>query len=191
MLVSELLRRLEEGETLRALALEVGVNPSTGLQRKMKRLGYVYDRSSAKWNWGGEGAEPLDADLSTEVATTRRQPSDKKKVKKTTTKVVHDEMGTTSKEQQGDNLTADELVAIREIIARFADQQKEAAPAIESDISIHDLMRGLDRDRERTRRNVFLGADINKKLDDFCKTERVHMSDLIEIALDELIKKYR
>lgn len=189
MLVRELLQRLENGETLRTLALEVGVNPSTGLQRKMKRLGYEYDKSEKVWRWGGEGDQPLDADLSTEVATTRRQPSDNKKVKKTTTKVVGDEMGATSKKQHGDNLTADELVAIREIIARFADQQRESAPTIEDNVSVHDLLRGLDRDRERVRRNVFLGADTNKKLNEFCKTERVHMSDITEIALIEFLSR--
>ncbi|MBX9955107.1 hypothetical protein H7T43_09280 [Peribacillus simplex] len=186
MLVKELLQRLENGETLRALALEVGVNPSTGLQRKMKRLGYVYDRSTAKWNWGGEGAEPLDADLSTEVATTRRQPSDKKKVKKTTTKVVHDEIRTTNDRQQVDNLTADELVAIRELIR----SHQESAPAVADSRTLHDRIKEINRE-EKIRRNVFLNKTISDRLDEFCDRERVNSkSELIEIALQDLIDRY-
>lgn len=63
VLVKDVLQRLDQGERMKEIAQSVDLNPST-IQRKLKKLGYVWDNSAKVWNWTGEGDPPLDVNLS-------------------------------------------------------------------------------------------------------------------------------
>ncbi|MGH0741931.1 hypothetical protein ACQVQ2_26585, partial [Bacillus paranthracis] len=74
MQVETLMQRLKDGDTMKIIAGELGLNPST-VQRKLKKLGYAYSNSTKEWSWNGEGEEPLSLDI---TESGPRQQSDVK-----------------------------------------------------------------------------------------------------------------
>lgn len=91
MKIREYFERIEAGETVKAIAESIN-KPPKALNRALERAGYEYNRTTRKWEYTGEGAEPLDQPFvfgrsgqrvgattsnSTTESTTTRKPKSK------------------------------------------------------------------------------------------------------------------
>ncbi|UOY93881.1 ribbon-helix-helix domain-containing protein [Ectobacillus sp. JY-23] len=63
MRIGEIIERLNRKESLAVIAKQVGLTPYT-LSRRLRLLGYEYDRTKKKRVFVGEGKEPLEQHLS-------------------------------------------------------------------------------------------------------------------------------
>lgn len=170
MNVHELLERLEQGETMKAIAEEQGTNPKT-YQRKLKRLGYAYDRDSRKWSYAGEGEAP-NADL---TANPNTKPV-------TVTPTVHPK---TSEKADTKPLTPDEIKQLRTLL----NTAPKVVQPLTNNATLHDRIKTLQKG-ERTRKTIIIRQDISEQLDKFTEQEKVYKSDVLELAIMDFLEKY-
>ncbi|MGH0741965.1 hypothetical protein, partial [Bacillus paranthracis] len=131
--------------------------------------------------------EPLSLDI---TESGPRQQSD---VKTTTdSEQQQDDNVTTPKVRQKNKVatpsvfTEEEIRVLKDMIA----SQKQKTPQPKGNKEpLHDRLKGLARE-EKARKNIFLNKGANERLEEFCKNERVNKSDIIELALEDFIKKY-
>ncbi|MCU5020538.1 hypothetical protein OCD65_28065 [Bacillus paranthracis] len=189
------------------IAQEIGINPST-VQRRIKKMGYTYDNSTKEWSWAGVGEEPVNEDIADKVTrqphdnvtTTESQQSDntttpvseQQEQESTPARQVNNNV-TTPKRQQRNNVTTtsafteEEIRLLKELVAT----QKQKKPQQKgTEEPLHERIKGLVRE-EKARKNVFLNKGASERLEEFCKSERVNQSDIIELALEDFISKYR
>lgn len=207
MQVGMLMQRLKDGESIKVIASEIGIDPST-IQRRIKRLGYTYDRSTKEWNWISEEEEPVNEDITEKVT---RQPHDnmttsgsqrsdnvttpegeQREEESTSVRQVDNNVMTTKQRQRNNKATTsafteEEIRLLKDLIAT----QKQKNPQQKgSNEPLHERLKGLVRE-EKARKNIFLNKGANERLEEFCKQERVNKSDIIELALEDFINKYK
>lgn len=184
MNVGTLLQRLENGETLKELAQDMGLNPST-IQRRLKKMGYKYDNSAKLWKWESDGEPPLNFDLTSAQIPKRTH---------TTTK-EHKEVAKVSHKSAVDSayqFTIEEIEILREMMeSRMAEKKRQRAQSNDKEpISPHHRLKGLSKS-DKVRKNIFLSTSVNDDFEEFCKRERLQKSDVVELALIDFMEKYK
>ncbi|MED3201325.1 hypothetical protein [Bacillus toyonensis] len=85
---------------------------------------------------------------------------------------------------EGMQFSNEELTILKEMIAHY----KKYGSFVEREL--YDRIK--ERDTGKERNNIFLNVDIQMKLDDFLKREKLerNKSLIVELALEDFIKKY-
>ncbi|MEC0666267.1 hypothetical protein P8864_10240 [Priestia flexa] len=82
--------------------------------------------------------------------------------------------------------TQDEIHAIKEILKSW---QKVAPTTQTNGLSLYDRIKQLPQN-QKTRKTIVIDQTIGKRLDEFCKSEKIHKSDVLHVALADFIEKY-
>lgn len=176
MLISEIVERLNDKETLKDVAKELSVGGDK-LRKTLNSVGVEYDNHSKAWAFTGEGESPLTTSIVELLNKTRTRRSPQKG--NTTTSEV--KVFNTTK-----GLTLDEISTLRAIIKQY----NETATTLEVDNNLHSRIIQLEADDKPTRKTVFLNKEVASQLDDFAKRNRVNNSDIVELAIMDFIAKY-
>lgn len=161
------------------------------LRAALQAAGYQYSQSAKAWDYTGEEQEPLDRELIEFMSTNKPQaahtaPKSRQKADNTT---------------PIDSLTADEIAAIRSMLAAYKQREgvmEAASIALEqhtdSTNSVEQLImrtRTEIQPEERTRKSVYFNKSISTKLDQFSEIYRIQKQDIIELALRDFFKRYK
>lgn len=187
MNVGTLLQRMENGETLKELAQDMGLNPST-IQRRLKKMGYKYDNSAKLWKWESDGEPPLNFDLTSAQIPKRTH----------TTNEEHKEVAKVSQksavDSTRDGLKIEEIKLLRMMMKDFKKGQEEKKQPQSNDkerfVSPHHRLKDLS-ESDKVRKNIFLSTSVNDDFEEFCKRERLQKSDVVELALIDFMEKYK
>ncbi|WP_028402413.1 hypothetical protein [Ectobacillus panaciterrae] len=160
------------------------------LRAALQAAGYQYSQSTRVWDYIGEGPEPLNRELMEFMPTGSPQAA----------KTALDSRQKTDTTTPMDSLTADEIAAIRSLLAAHKQQEgviEAAATALEqhtdSTNSIEQLImrtRTEIQPEKKTRKSVYFNESISTKLDQFSATYRIQKQDVIELALRDFFKRY-
>lgn len=170
MKVKILLDKLTEGETMKAIANEIGVSSST-ISRKLNKLGYVWDNSTKVWNWEKEGEQPLEHDLF-QVPITDISHKGEEQVKKHSPS-IHSQF------------TLGEVAAIKEMLNDW----KEGKTKVFETVPLYERIKALIAE-EKIRKTIVINKTISERLDTFSEGEKANKSDIIELALNDFFERY-
>lgn len=179
MLVGEFLERLKHGDTVTGISEALGLHRKT-LQRRLKKLGYIWDVELLKWRWTGkEGEEPFHVSLIDMNMSWSEQ-------------LVHS--SSQSVNEGGKNFvsspfTLDEIIGLKEMLSQW----KEASPSLA--VSEKDLVERIqqirENENEKVRKTIVIDEEIAQRFDDYAEKSRLNKSDLLHLAIYELMEKYR
>lgn len=85
----------------------------------------------------------------------------------------------TLNESSSHEFTFDEVLAIRNMIKKSDPVEVDLVSRIES----------LPKD-EKVRKTIVISQSVGDKLDEFCKVKRVQKSSVLELAIEDIIKRY-
>jgi hypothetical protein len=198
--IGSILKALAEGFTTAEIAKRISGISEKPLRQALKAAGYEFRNSGQKgWFFVGEGEEPLDKSIFDYV---KRGSSTKKssspKVHKHFTsgnkypipsgiRFTDDNTSITSSSPAvHQQFTPDEVKIIREMIKSW----QQVAPTIQaSEQSLHDRIKQLPQG-DKTRKTIVIDSEIGKRLDEFCKAEKVNKSDVLHLALMDFLDRY-
>lgn len=190
MNVGEVLKRLENGEKLKDIGDSIGVSPRT-MQRRMKKIGYVWNNSVNRWEWSGPDPQPLEMEiLETTTKTREGKVNTKRREGEVNVKTHRNEGEADVKPISRDihtSFTADEIKAIRSMLLEW--QQSQAAGSSAAGAALHERIKDI-KNGEKVRKTIVINKDVGAALDQFAERERVNKSDILEIAIMDFINKY-
>lgn len=187
MKVGEFLERLNRGETVTGMGEKLGLHRKT-LQRRLKKLGYVWDADRQQWLWEEEkGREPLHQSL-TEV-NTKWQPEH----------TIHldshnvnqgDEQGSAGFDQYySPPFTQDEIEGLKQLLAHW---RETALSTTVEEVELIERIKAIKNSKNpKVRKTIVIDEEIANVLDEYAETKRVNKSDLLHLAILELVEKYR
>ena len=183
MLVGEFLERIQHGETVTGMSEALGLHRKT-LQRRLRRLGYKWDAEKLRWQWGGEqGEEPLHVSLidmnmswSKQLDRTSSQP-----VKESEKKVV------------SSPFTLDEIKGLKEMLLQWRqapEPTKDPTSVSEQDL-VERIQHIRNSENEKVRKTIVIDHEIGDRFDEYAEKTRLNKSDLLHLAIYEMMEKYR
>lgn len=198
MKIKEIVEELKKPNiTIDILANSIDGISQKKLREAFKKAGYKHENSGQKgWHFKGSGEEPLDKSIfdflypsNVKSAKAVSSPNNSplvNKGNKTASLVVEESKGRTSRLSHNDSALTREEIAILKEIAQEALREKEYQT--KRDI-LHKRIMGLERG-ETTRKTIIISEEIGEKLDEFAKQTRFNKSNLLEIAILDLINRY-
>lgn len=176
--VQEALERFKNGETTGAIAKELGVNRST-ISRRLNSIGYRWDKLLKVWTWDHDEPQPLDDLLYVSKSGAGSKPQVNTKYIQRSTK---DSLDNDNIQTKG--LSNNDLILIKDLLQQFKREKEE-----QHEESLHQRIMGLSV-QERRKRTMVLTENAIQLLDDLAKKTRFNKSDLLEVAIQDLYKKY-
>lgn len=174
MLVGEVVERLSKGENLKEIAASINVSVDV-IQRRIRRIGYTWDKSKKCWFWPSAEPEPLDDVLyspDTEFKVNKNNPDSEVRVNKISSK----------SEEKVNSVFSDNEVKMLKAVAAEREQVGSVADLY---IRIFSLPSG-----KKTRKTVILDEEIGKRLDKFADRFRLDKQDIYSLALRDFMDKY-
>lgn len=184
MLVGEFLDRLERGETVTSISETLGVHRKT-LQRRLRKLGYAWDADRLKWRWEGEeDEEPRNEPLieTNESPSNRQEASRSSRAPKPRPKEKSEEINSLP-------FTLDEIKDLKEMLRQWR-AEPETAVCSEGDL-VKKIEQIRNSGNEKVRKTIVIDQEIGDRFDEYAEKTRLNKSDLLHLALEELMNKYR
>lgn len=180
MLIGEIIEQLNDGNNLKQVAKELHVGGDT-LRNKIKTIGYIYNNKNKVWEYQGEGEPPTTTNIVDLIGkkSPRKTQGSHSQGDKDTAKV---KAPNTTKE-----LTNDDIDTLKAIVSNYKDKTSTQQNAGK----LYERLLQMDLEKERTRKTVFLNEDIAEQFDDFTKRNRLNKSDVMELALIDLMNTYK
>lgn len=151
------------------------------LGKALNAAGYSY--SSAKprgWHFVGEGDEPLEKSIFDYV---KRSTSEKKVVSQRS----HNN-STTNSQQIHMQFTEDEVLMIKNMLKSF--EETAAGALVEQKLSLHERIKQLPTE-DKVRKTIVVDDTIGNLFDEFCDREKLNKSDLLHLAMADLMDRYK
>jgi hypothetical protein len=181
MIASELVKRLHSGETIKEISQMIGLNPST-IQRRLKKIGYSYNNSSKRWEWIGEGEEPLDVDILEGVNASSPKVTAVRKAKPEAKEECEVHVNSHA-------LSVEEIEILRDIINDWKEHHFNFNLLSKAD-NIYERVRGLKKE-DKARKTIVIPKSVARDFDLFTeKHHKIDKSDLIHLALLDFMEKY-
>ncbi|SNT58752.1 hypothetical protein SAMN05444672_1748 [Bacillus sp. OK838] len=199
MKIKELLEELSvTGNTIAKIAKEkVGVGEKK-LKAVLHNAGYEYRNSGQKgWYYIGDGEEPLYKSVFEFVESKISHPKVKRtspvsapKVKETSPMgsqpIVFD---VNKRRNEGEtDFTSEEKAILKELIRAYVLDEKQDNHSSRDDLyqRIVTLEKG-----KKVRKTIVINGEVGALLDSFADQQKFNKSDLIEIAILDLVNKYQ
>lgn len=177
--IRDILRLLNEGKALATIAEEVGIDKTTLHRRFTRKFGYRYNKETGKWDFIGQGEEPLDKEISVKQYRTNGPDLS------SNTDITFDNPAVTSGNAEViSQFTSEEVSVLKLMIAERAAAKDESA-----ENALFKRLRSL-RKSEATRKTFVLGKDVGHTLDEFAAQNRVDKSDILTMALQDFFERY-
>ncbi|KWW22732.1 hypothetical protein AS888_00020 [Peribacillus simplex] len=199
MKIKEVLADLSiTGNTIAKIAKEkVGIGEKK-LKEALHNAGYEYRNSGQKgWYYIGEGEEPIYKSVfefveskSSQPKVKRTSPASSPKVKETSPAgsqpIVFDVNRGRSESEQ--DFTPEEKAILKKLIRAYVLDEKQDNHGSRDDLyqRIVTLEKG-----KKVRKTIVINEEVGALLDRFADQQKFNKSDLIEIAILDLVDKYK
>lgn len=80
--------------------------------------------------------------------------------------------------------TGDEVSMIKKMLKEW-----QAPKVFEINTGVHDRIKQIPQ-ADKIRKTIVIDRAIGKRLDDYCKAERINKSDVLYLALQDFLDKY-
>ena len=200
MKIKELLNELSiTGNTIAKIAKEkVGVGEKK-LKAVLHNAGYEYRNSGQKgWYYIGEGEEPLYRSVFEFVESKRSSrkvkqtsPTNSPKVKETSpTSSQPIELDVNRGRNEGEiDFTPEEKAILKELIRAYVLDEKQDNQG-SRDEDLYQRVYALEKGK-KVRKTIVINEEVGALLDRFADQQKFNKSDLIEIAILDLVNKYK
>lgn len=200
MKIKELLNELSiTGNTIAKIAKEkVGVGEKK-LKAVLHNAGYEYRNSGQKgWYYVGDGEEPLYKSVFEFIESKRSSPKVKQtspisspKVKETSpTSSQPVELDVNRGRNEGEpDFTPEEKAILKELIRAYVLDEKHDNQSSRDD-DLYQRVFALEKGK-KVRKTIVINEEVGALLDRFADQQKFNKSDLIEIAILDLVEKYK
>ncbi|MGE7596511.1 hypothetical protein ACQKMY_25870 [Peribacillus frigoritolerans] len=200
MKIKELLDELSiTGNTIAKIAKEkVGVGEKK-LKAVLHNAGYEYRNSGQKgWYYVGDGEEPLYASVFEFVESKRSSPKVKRtspvsspNVKETSPASSQPVVLDVNKgRNEGEpDFTPEEKAILKELIRAYVLDEKQDNQSSRDD-DLYQRVFALEKGK-KVRKTIVINEEVGALLDKFADQQKFNKSDLIEIAILDLVDKYK
>ncbi len=187
MTVEEFLERLSRGETVTGIGEKLGLHRKT-IQRRLKKLGYVWDADRQQWLWKQEkGKEPLHQSL-TEV-NTKWQPVQSFHNHSHHVNDCETQGYLGFEEKNSPSFTLDEIEGLKELLAHW---RETALTTTTEEMGLIDRVKQIKNSKNsKVRKTIVIDEEIAHVFDEYAERKRVNKSDLLHLAILELVEKYQ
>lgn len=184
--IGSILNAIREGNKAEHVAKAIDGISQKPFVKALKDAGYAYSNKSPQgWHYVGEGKEPLDKSIFDYVK------SSSPKVIRSNTKVNNGNVDVNSSNMDVNRgnmdvnspivhpqFTQDELSDLVEMLYEW----RLKRGTVQGREQVHERIKALPKG-DKTRKTIVIDEVIAKRLDDYCKTERVNKSDVLHLAL--------
>lgn len=196
MKVGEVLELLSKSEnTVASIAKSIEGIGEKKLREAIRKAGYEFRNKGEKgWHFIGEGDQPFDKSIFDFVTVSSVKRLDVKSSHENSHNVNNKENNMNEIVKQGSqktshdgelNFTQEEMNAIKEMVQEY---MKEKEHQTKRDI-LHKRIMMIEKG-EKTRKTIVISDSVGAKLDKFAEEKRFNKSDLLEIAILDLINRY-
>lgn len=196
MNVEEVIQSLNTGKKAAILGSEIGI-PDKRLRAAIKAAGYAYDTKKKVWEFVGEGEEPKNKPIqyyasiaintNSNTKSTRNIPKGNNNAIKGAVQV--DELSrnnmTKCNNNYSLNLTEEEAVAFKSMLSEYMERK---ANETQRD-RLHAQIMQLEKEK-RSKKTFNISETVIEQFDSFADHMRFSKSDLLELALLDLMRRY-
>lgn len=206
--IGSILNAIRAGNKAEHIAKAIDGISQKPFLKALKDAGYEYSNKAPKgWHYMGEGVEPIEKSIFDYVNFSSSN------VKRTSSKVnkpsqmVHTEFTLSNAEVASSNIevkssntpevspvihpqfTRDEISDLVEMLQEWRlKKAEEQLGAPQEPKQVHERIKALPQG-DKTRKTIVIDKAIGKRLDDYCKEERVNKSDILHLALLDFLDK--
>lgn len=189
MKLSELAKRLKDGESLKSFESVFNLNVTT-LQRKLKKVGFAFDNSTKVWSYG-KGPE-LPEDLAEQDASNIfKSNNSNTNITKVKTQSNTDVKASNKKKSDSNtdsnindvSITLEEYKVIQEMLTWYKGITGEEG------LSLHERTKLLGDDT-KTRKTFAISPETDKQITELANKERLQKSEILSLAVKDLYNKY-
>lgn len=198
MKIKEIVEELKKpGGRIATIAKSIDGISEKRLSDAFKRAGYKHEtKGDIGWKYIGEAEEPLEQSIfdfilpsnvksKTAVSSPNGSPLVDKSERVSSSNVKERRREDSRNSNNNFTLTNEEIAILKEIAQ---EAMKEKEHQTKRDI-LHKRIMSFDRG-ETTRKTVIISKDVGAKLDEFSAKTRFNKSNLLEIAILDLINRY-
>lgn len=185
--IGSIMNAIRAGNKAEHIAKEINGISQKPFLNALKMAGYAYSNKAPKgWHYIGEGVEPLEKSIFEYVKRSNTKVND------SPPKVISDntEVNSSPPEVTPGNkevtyvspvvhpqFTRDEVSDLMTMLQEWRMGKVTGNPQ-----SLHDRIKGLPQGN-KTRKTIVIDEEIGKRLDKYCKGEKVNKSDVLHLAL--------
>ncbi|QKE76204.1 hypothetical protein HPK19_25685 (plasmid) [Arthrobacter citreus] len=181
MTIQEIIHTLNTtNKTVALLAKEIGIAEKK-LRAALKSAGYQFSNSGTKgWFFIGEGNEPLDKPVQSFLSISNTKPS-KSNTKQSKENTVTIQGNTDIPKKNTEKVFTDEEI---QILKEFAQNMKKGNTKILQQAISHIPQ------KKKVKKTYAIPEEIEMRLSNLATTQRLQKSELLSLALLELLERY-
>jgi hypothetical protein len=186
MNVKQVLYELESN-TMNNVAQMIGIS-SSALQRRLKKIGYVWNASLRKYTWPHDEPEPFNHDigiLSPGGQVGHGQSGHATHVKQTR----NEEEAITYNTGGRQAFTNHEIDTLREMIQAW-EEKAESKPQEATDSALYERVLAIQKEKKK-RKTIVINETVANRFDQFAHGKKMDKQDLIELALIDFMECYQ
>ncbi|MBK5482850.1 hypothetical protein JFV29_13300 [Peribacillus sp. TH16] len=194
MKIKEVLDELSmKGNTVAKIAKNKAKIGEKKLKEALHNTGYEYHNKNPKvWFYAGEGEQPLYQsvfefiNVQTSLPVVKQDSPRKPQVNSLDVKSVRNE----GEHNVHTGFTPEEVAILRDLIRIYVlDEQHKENQGDRDDL--YQRVITLEKKGDKVRKTIVINREVGSLLDKFADQQKFNKSDLIEIAILDLIKKYQ
>ena len=194
MKIKEVLDELSmTGNTVAKIAKYKAKIGEKRLKEALHNAGYEYRNKNPKgWFYAGEGEQPLYQSVFEFISVQTSLPDVKQNSPRKPQGISLD---VNSVRNEGEynihtGFTPEEVAILRELIRGYVlDDQHEDSQGDRDDL--YQRVVTLEKKGDKVRKTIVINREVGSLLDKFAEQQKFNKSDLIEIAILDLVKKYQ
>lgn len=186
MKVKQVLNELES-HTMNEVAQMIGIS-SSALQRRLKKIGYVWNASLRKYTWPHDEPEPFNHDIG--ILSPGGQVGQKRNGHEQHVKQTSNEEAITYNTGSRQSFTNHEIDVLRQMIQSWEnDQEKEPYEATNGG-SLYERVLAIQKEKKK-RKTIVINQSVADRFDQFAHGKKMDKQDLIELALIDFMERYQ
>jgi len=175
MEIGLLLNRIRNGETIANIAKDIDGIGEKRLRQALKSSGYEFKNSGEKgWHYIGEGQEPLDKSIFDYAIG-------EQKVIKSNNKVIKEVIESNNDVITGNNFTLEEIHILKKMANNFITNGNNEV--------IKQKIKSIEN-VDRKRKTFHFSEVLSNRLSNLADKNDISKSDLLELAVLELLERY-
>lgn len=175
MKIISVIDELNQGKKMPVLSSELGTSKDT-LRKRLNEYGYKYDNSEKKYLFVGDLSEKEKIDsMELEV---KKQNKVRNKSEKVQNKVIEKD------DEKNDQFSEEEVKILKDFSKKVTD----------TDLGLFMDLAFLPSNAETKKSSIIISKQIHDDFEEFAEKyadRRISKNSLIELALDEFMRKYR
>jgi predicted DNA binding protein len=182
MNVKQVLSELESN-TMNDVAKTIGIS-SSALQRRLKKVGYVWNASLRKYTWPHDEPEPFNHDIG--ILSPGGQVGQATHVKQTR----NEEEAITYTTGGRFSFTDEEMDTLREMIQAWKERDESKPYEATDSGSLYERVLAIQKEKKK-RKTIVINQSVADRFDQFAHDKKVDKQDMIELALIDFMERYQ